>query len=330
MIVWGQAAPTGAGGIFDPVANAWTRRLSTVAGPGERVAPSVVWAASRMIVWGGWRYPYNDTYLSPIGGVYDPATDSWTETAAGGAPEGRLFHTAVSTGSRMIVWGGQTIRGDRYFDDGGIYDLMAGTWAALATSGAPSPRAGHAAVWTGSTMIVWGGTGDSSGGVYDPASNAWRPTSTFGAPSQRGWPAAVWTGSKMIVWGGTAADGSGIGSGAVYDPNSDRWTPMSQAGAPSPRVISAAVWTGTRMIVWGGGSSFRGRVLGDGGIYDPARDRWSELAAAGAPSPRMAHTAVWTGSRMVIFGGWVAEAKGGISATFNTGAIYDDPAVLDI
>jgi hypothetical protein len=43
-------------------------------------------------------------YLN-TGGQYDPA-DSWTATTTTNAPAGRLFHTAVWTGTKMIVWGG--------------------------------------------------------------------------------------------------------------------------------------------------------------------------------------------------------------------------------
>src|SRR5512134_3680037 len=56
MIVWGQSWPAGAGGIFDPAANGWTRWLRTDGGPETRTAPSVVWAGSRIIVWGGIHY----------------------------------------------------------------------------------------------------------------------------------------------------------------------------------------------------------------------------------------------------------------------------------
>jgi hypothetical protein len=73
-------------------------------------------------------------------------------------------HTAVWTGSKMIVWGGYP-----YMNTGGIYDLGADTWTATSTTNVPSGRADHTAVWTGSTMIVWGGFAPylvNSGGVY--------------------------------------------------------------------------------------------------------------------------------------------------------------------
>ena len=42
------------------------------------------------------------------GGRYDPATDSWTATSTTSAPAARYYHTAVWTGSEMIVWGGDS------------------------------------------------------------------------------------------------------------------------------------------------------------------------------------------------------------------------------
>ena len=40
------------------------------------------------------------------GGRYNPSTDSWTATSTTNAPSARDDHTAVWTGSEMIVWGG--------------------------------------------------------------------------------------------------------------------------------------------------------------------------------------------------------------------------------
>ena len=66
-------------------------------------------------------------------------------------------------------------------------------------------RTDHTAVWTGSEMVVWGGSvGGSSntGGRYSPSTDNWRDTSLLGAPEGRYYHTAVWTGSDMIVWGG--------------------------------------------------------------------------------------------------------------------------------
>jgi hypothetical protein len=107
----------------------------------------------------------------------------------------------------MIVWGGAAATD---LDTGGRYDPVSDQWTATATVGAPSPRLGHSAVWTGDEMVVWGGdtslagSGDAlaTGGRYDPGSDTWTPTSLLGAPSPRTHQKAVWTGSFMVVWGG--------------------------------------------------------------------------------------------------------------------------------
>ena len=87
----------------------------------------------------------------PSGGCTD---DTWTLTSTSNAPDGRFQHTAVSTGSEMIVWGGDA---NSVFNTGGRYDPSTDSWTATSTTSAPSARSGHTAVWTGSEMIVWGG-----------------------------------------------------------------------------------------------------------------------------------------------------------------------------
>src|SRR2546422_4454064 len=124
-----------------------------------------------MIVWGGCQ----DGNCAPIldGGRYDPAGDTWTPTSSTNAPSARRFHTAIWTGSRMVVWGGYNV-GLR-LDTGGQYDPATDAWTTISITNAPSARFYHTAVWTGSFMVVWGGKDGSpftnTGGRYDPASN---------------------------------------------------------------------------------------------------------------------------------------------------------------
>ena len=84
-----------------------------------------------------------------------PAAESWTATGTINAPDGRAFHTAVWTGSEMIVWGGTF--GPSISRSGGRYNPSTDSWTATSTTNAPDGRAFHTAVWTGSEMIVWGG-----------------------------------------------------------------------------------------------------------------------------------------------------------------------------
>src|SRR5438128_10556739 len=88
-----------------------------------------------MIIWGG----TDGTNYVHTGGRYNPATDSWTPTGLANVPPGRMDHTAVWTGSEMIVWGGV----DETFNDtntGGRYNPSTDSWLATNLSNAP-PRA---------------------------------------------------------------------------------------------------------------------------------------------------------------------------------------------
>ncbi len=71
------------------------------------------------------------------------------------APAGRVGHTAVWTGSDMIIWGGGNDSG--FLNTGGRYNPLANVWTAVPTTDAPTARSAHTAVWTGTEMIIWGG-----------------------------------------------------------------------------------------------------------------------------------------------------------------------------
>jgi hypothetical protein len=184
----------------------------------------------------------------------------------------------------------------------------ADSWEPTATTGAPAARARHVAVWTGSQMVVWGGsTGSGSGanvntgGIYDPVTFEWTPTSTVNAPSPRQSAAVVWTGEGMIVWGGR--DGATFfNDGGIFDPVTNTWTTVSATSAPAVRAHHTAVWTDSLMIVWGGVDDTN--QLNSGGRYDPSGDSWSATEAlTGTTAPRQNHTAVWDGSAMLVYGG---------------------------
>ena len=157
---------------------------------------------------------------------------------------------------------------------------------------------------------VFGCGGANSSKLFFNDRTGWRPLSGTGAPSARAVHTAVWTGDEMIIWGGhqpTAAGGGNIispqSTGGIYDPKTDAWRPVATANAPSARLHHVAVWTGSEMIVWGGVSGQGGPWRSDGARYDPASGAWTTLETANAPSERYLHSAVWTGTDMIVWGG---------------------------
>jgi N-acetylneuraminic acid mutarotase len=263
----------------------------------------------------------NAAYTFPkISGGDPPCTgDTWTATSTTNAPTARVDHTAVWTGSEMIVWGGFDVSG--YPNIGGRYSPSTDSWTTTSTTNAPSGRYNHTAVWTGSEMVVWGGEDlfglTNTGGKYNPSVDSWVATSTTTAPPARFLHTAVWSGNEMIVWGGCANDNCTQLSvfGGRYNPQTDSWTSTPITNAPSARYVHTAVWTGGEMIVWGGydGTNY----LNTGGRYNPGTNSWTATSITDAPSARSSHTAVWTGSEMVIWGG------GSSSGRVNTGGRYN-------
>ena len=66
--------------------------------------------------------PEQDYNTPPHGLVYDPATDVWSALPKAPA-RGRTGAIAVWTGSRLIVWGGQGVRGSfPDYVDGAVYE----------------------------------------------------------------------------------------------------------------------------------------------------------------------------------------------------------------
>jgi N-acetylneuraminic acid mutarotase len=242
--------------------------------------------------------------------------DSWTATA--GPPSPRYYHTAVWTGTEIIVWGG-VVMNNNYLNTGGRYNPSTDNWIATSTTNAPSGRSGHTAVWTGVEMVVWGGGNGNNflnaGGKYNPTTDTWTATSVTNAPSARAGHSSIWTGTEMIIWGGY--DGSNdLNTGGRYNPGTNSWIPTSLTNAPSARGGHTSIWSGSEMIIWGGydGNNY----LNTGARYNPGTNSWIATGTTNAPAGRGLHTAVWTGSEMIVWGG-----NPGFGTDFNTGGRYN-------
>jgi len=235
----------------------------------------------------------------------------WGATSVTGAvPAARYYHTAVWTGTEMIVWGGFT---GSYLNTGGRYNPATNAWTATSTgTNCPAGRYDHTAVWTGTEMIVWGGLNGAvlnTGGRYTPTSNTWAATDTAFAPAARQAHTGIWTGTTMIVWGGAPI----TNTGGIYTPSTNGWTATSTGtNCPTARWDHSAVWTGSQMVVWGGYDG--GADVNTGARYNSGSNTWATMATG--PAARERHSAVWTGSEMIVWGGYSGGAM-------NTGSRYN-------
>jgi len=115
--------------------------------------------------------------------------------------------------------------------------------------------------------------------------------------------------------GSTSSSSSGGGGAPPTGPLV--WEALPSAGAPSARYLHTAVWTGEKMVVWGGFVEGNPSVTATGALYDPKAKTWTPTSSAGAAEARHSHTAVWTGQKMLVWGGF------GASGPAMAGGIYD-------
>ncbi|MBI4712575.1 MAG: hypothetical protein HY762_04650 [Planctomycetes bacterium] len=345
MLIWGgwngvSFLNTGAkyspgGDSWDAIADPLAASLGGCSGsiPSARSGHTVVWSGGGMVMWGGQQFAsYLGDYwtYNPLGTWPNPNNDSATGwesvTYTGTAPIARTEHTIVlwSDGpeTKLIIWGGRNgINSTNYLNSGGLYNMFYAQWFAVSEDNAPSGRVGHTATWTGTKMVVWGGTNGTiyfnDGGKYNPTTASWAPV----LPPQpipiepRMRHTAVWTGSvaenatgEMIVFGGQDFNQE-YNNGGKYNPNGDIWSAISLRDAPISRTQHTAIWTGTvsnQMVIWGGYYRVGNLYLNSGGVYSPTSNTWVKMSELNAPSGRSNHTACWAPDRkeMLVWGGW--------------------------
>lgn len=207
-----------------------------------------------------------------------------------------------------------------------------GALTLLNSAGAPLPRLGHSAVWTGQEMIIWGGYNDQNTGVkvlhangaaYNPKTDTWRMISSLGSPGARSDHKAVWTGKYMVIVGQdvNVLPGKPV-DGGVYDPVTDTWKTISPNSAPEARSYYAVVAVDSMVAVWGGNIQ-NGKVvpLSSGGLFDPEANTWTPMNETGAPSPPAGHQEAFDANgSMLVFGGLDSTSY---PRVIHFGAVFD-------
>jgi N-acetylneuraminic acid mutarotase len=197
LLVWGGASGSNGdmlhadGASYDPQTSRW-RALPT--GPlSPRDGQGAVWTGTEMVVWGGYDHVTATAFrVSSDGAAYNPVSNRWRRLPT--APlSARAYPSAVWTGSRVIVLGGQPavltdkVRG---YQDGASYNPATNRWQHLDPPTSPD---GHPLTWrtmvqAGSQLLAWSewatsrvtgpGSSTSAGGVdlfgYDELTGRWR------------------------------------------------------------------------------------------------------------------------------------------------------------
>ncbi|MBI3140174.1 MAG: hypothetical protein HYZ15_16485 [Sphingobacteriales bacterium] len=253
---------------------------------GQTETATITLAGNEILIFGkGW----NGSYVS-VGYRLNLTTRVWSKMSTTNMPSVREGHTAVWTGTELLIWGGRS--GITFYNGGAKYNPSTDTWITIPNAGILVPgRTYHTAVWSGSEMIIWGGyslehrfeingtcanffydtiRNYASGVRYNPTTNSY--SSLAGSTLEpRNSHTAIWTGTEMVVWGGESIDNvmdiecnyynscqckeNGFktiyNTGGKYNPTTNSWTYMSPPADLEKTSRHAAVWTGTKMICAG-------------------------------------------------------------------------------
>ncbi len=288
MIIWGGVISTpsltyyNSGAAYDPSNDTWTT-ITTTSAPTARSRHVAVYTSGattpEMFVWGG----QDGSSSKSDGAAYNPTTNTWRSLAAvPGGFNARVDHSAIWTGTRVVVWGGRPdscATSACFYNDGAAWTPAGatGSWATISSTSAPTARVYGAVVWTGTKMLVWGGssditnkTGVDTGAVWtdNGGTGSWSAISTTSDPSARFNFVGAWIpGSKLMVWGGS--NGATLQTGAyLYDPDTNAWSTAATIDQPSSREAAAFAAGSAHVFVWGG---FSGSNVDTGSLYVPSQ-----------------------------------------------------------
>lgn len=255
------------------------------------------------------------TWLAPVESTSTSSTSTSTTTTLPNdsspipigplAPRGGA--SAVWTGKEMIVWGGcEDELCETRFADGAAYNPDTDTWRRMPEAPIPG-RWYHLSTWTGSEMLVVGGSqSNRTGAAYSPESDSWRllPDTPFAVGYERpdgaalrDYVGAVWTGDQYVIWSPHSDQV------AAYSPDSDSWSDLPSTGLDVD--LGVLRWNGTDLVALGALTSvYPNRVpLQAARLVDqqweplPSAELWDETYNIGARP----HLSGWAGDVLVSF-----------------------------
>ena len=233
--------------------NGLWEQLLVAGGPSSRGGHTAIWhmGSRTMIVFGGSHYT---TYYSELW-LYSLSTNAWRLSNSSTMPTARAYHSAIwdLANQIMLIFAGEN---GIPMADLWEYRFLSNDWRELTpSSGKPSARSRHSAVWAGAmnAMLIFGGwasTALDDVWLYGWWTNAWTLLSPANPPSGRAGYSAIWDPLtfSMLTCGGVKVLNESFSYTAElwnYSLLTNAWTPLAPPGtypSPSAREDHTAVW----------------------------------------------------------------------------------------
>ena len=295
---WGRSISTFERKISDSSSWQWDAPINSGGNSPEGMYNHfAIWTGNNMIICG----------VSSISGCqtvnYNSNNNTWTNISP--SPTcGSTSSKAVWTGNEILVHNG----GNRTYK----YNPISNIWTTIDSSIVNTGRSEYSAIWTGTDMIIWGGQNSFPGQKFNLATKTWSNISTTNSPTNKRGHSAIWTGSEMLIWGGIIGNFNLNSDSTIYkyNPITNSWTQVVGINSPKGLYLHSAVWTGTEMIVFGGQDAKDGIIVNKSYRYNYINNTWFEMSTNSTSlSPRFAHSAIYTGNEILIWGGYDGNGK---------------------
>ena len=293
-------------GHFDDSGSAACRRTPLHREFGPMAEDAVLWCRQQFVI---------DTVAAveaPEATPPLPETGGQWRRLPKGPLDGREGHSAVWTGTEMILWGGRTLQTHTaqkvefaWESGGAAFDPVTREWRVI--SRAPIPgREGHAAVWTGMEMLIWGGSRAdgrplAGGGRYDPVADRWLaiPPAPLEDLEQLVVAQAIWTGDRLVAWSSTSV--------AAFDPVTNAWESLPPIPVPPPDGVALSdAGDALVALVYPTGISPRVQPY----LFEDRGGDWQALPEPPLIALNSDRSPVWTGEDVLIFSYSDAEGVG--------------------
>ena len=245
--------------------------------------------------------------------------DGWRTRSSPVSPAARDQHVLVydARRHRTVLFGGSACSFGAQLADTWEWDGV--TWAPVTPLASPPARWGHAAVFDGQHVVIFGGTDGTTtfDDVWEYDGTTWTQRVTNTGPTPRRAAAIAFdpVRSRIVVFGGQDAFGV---LGDTWELADTTWSSPAVVGPPA-RASASASFDGAAVMVFGGDA---GAPLGDTWLWDGTS--WSNPTPEG-PVPRRGHTSAFDSAHgVVILTGGVVGVSPNAETWEWDGALWQD------
>lgn len=263
---------------------------------------AVALSDGRVLVAGG----YTPQGLATSAEIYDPATGTFTATAAMAVARGSPAGVRLADGRVLVIGGvGWDANGTLPLASSEIYDPATGTWT-VSGSMALARRTPVAVSLPGGAVLVIGDSSEAGCEIFDPSTGAFTATGCLGTPRDDFAVSALQDG-RVLVAGGRTPPNTYYASAELFDPATGTWSVTGSLSQARTGAVATPLGDG-KVLVTGGTTSGTGYLaVTTTELFDPATGTFS--AGAGMPVARAFHSASVLGDGNVVVTGGLGSSN---------------------